>query len=104
MRTNQKSFFKAKPGRRTAISCSSDNTVYYSFTSRSRNPAGRVPEFILTGCVQGASPPFRCLDSTQTAQPIVNAFLTLSAVTKCEEPNRVGDGRGPVSRSKCHGY
>jgi hypothetical protein len=51
MRTNQKSFFKAKPGGRTALSCSSDNTVYYSFTVRLSNAAAGFPPHFDRVCV-----------------------------------------------------
>src|SRR5260221_8255112 len=47
-----------------------------------RNPASCARLRILAECVRGASPGLRWLKSAQITSPIVNAFLTLSAVTK----------------------
>ena len=43
---------------------------------------GRVPSRILSECVQRAPPIFKCVESAENVQRIINAFLTLSAVTK----------------------
>jgi hypothetical protein len=58
------------------------NAVYYSFTLPSAQSGGRPLVRILPKCVRRASPAFRWLKTAQNPPLIVNAFLTLSAVTK----------------------
>ena len=61
---------------------SKNDNVYYSFTLTSAQSGNRAPVRILPECVRGASPAFIALKCAQNPQPIINAFLTLSAVTK----------------------
>jgi hypothetical protein len=79
MRTNQKSFLKLNRGRRAAIRHSEGNGVYYSFTLQAAQSGSRFhpPHFagVCTVRITG-------LGSAGNPLPIVNRFLTLSAVTK----------------------
>src|SRR5258707_1026607 len=56
--------------------------VYYSFPLSSAQSGGRPLVRILPECVRRASPGSLRLKTAQIPPPIVNAFLTLSAVTK----------------------
>jgi hypothetical protein len=58
------------------------NCVYYSFTLSSAQSGRRPLVRILPKCVRRASPARRWLKTAQIPSLIVNAFLTLSAVTK----------------------
>jgi hypothetical protein len=82
MRTNQKSFLELKTGAAQRQHDVSRDAVYYSFTHvagaiRQRCSAPAYEQVCARGTIAAGY-----AKSTQKRPPTINAFLTLSAVTK----------------------
>jgi hypothetical protein len=74
---------KLKPGRRTAILRFQACRLYYSFTLLPAQSRSRTPFRIFNRvCAAGITLFPARLKSMEIRYPIINAFLTLSAVTK----------------------
>jgi len=57
-------------------------SLYYSFTGRLRNAAAGFHTRILLGVYEAHHRRFSVAKARKTRRPAINAFLTLSAVTK----------------------
>jgi hypothetical protein len=82
MRTNLKPFSDTQTGRESGKIAFPNHAVHYSFTLLPTQSCKYARPRILTECVPSASPHLSAPKSASKPPPAINAFLTLSAVTK----------------------